>query len=69
LIEGKIFKHGTAEELAADEDVRRLYLGRNFELRRKDYLHEEAKNEGDSLKNIIETIAGSLDFPLDPGSP
>jgi lipopolysaccharide export system ATP-binding protein len=46
LIEGKIFKHGTAEELAADEDVRRLYLGRNFELRRKDYLHEEAqKNE------------------------
>ena len=43
LIEGKIFKHGTAEELAADHDVRRLYLGRNFELRRKDYLHEEAK--------------------------
>jgi lipopolysaccharide export system ATP-binding protein len=44
LIEGKIFKHGTAEELAADEDVRRLYLGRNFELRRKDYLHEEARS-------------------------
>lgn len=44
LIEGKIFKHGTAEELAADEDVRRLYLGRNFELKRKDYLHEEARN-------------------------
>lgn len=45
LIEGKIFKHGTAEELAADEDVRRLYLGRNFELKRKDYLHEEARGE------------------------
>ncbi len=43
LIEGKIFKHGTAEELAADEHVRRLYLGRNFELKRKDYLHEEAR--------------------------
>lgn len=43
LIEGKIFKHGTAEELAADEDVRRLYLGRNFELKRKEYLHQEAK--------------------------
>jgi len=42
LIEGKIFKHGTAEELAADDQVRRLYLGRNFELKRKDYLHEEA---------------------------
>jgi lipopolysaccharide export system ATP-binding protein len=46
LIDGKIFKHGTAEELAEDEQVRRLYLGRNFELKRKDYLHEEAKNMG-----------------------
>lgn len=45
LIEGKIFKHGTAEELAEDEDVRRLYLGRNFELKRKDYLHDEARAE------------------------
>src|SRR5690349_1321827 len=44
LIEGKIFKHGTAEELAADEQVRKLYLGRNFELKRKDYLHEEARS-------------------------
>ncbi len=42
LIDGKIFKHGTAEELAQDEQVRKLYLGRNFELKRKDYLHEEA---------------------------
>jgi lipopolysaccharide export system ATP-binding protein len=42
LIEGRIFKHGTAEELAADEQVRKLYLGRNFELKRKDWLHEEA---------------------------
>lgn len=43
LIDGQIFKHGTAEELAADEQVRRLYLGRNFELKRKDYLHEDAQ--------------------------
>jgi lipopolysaccharide export system ATP-binding protein len=43
LIEGKIYKHGTAEELANDEEVKRLYLGRNFELRRKDYLHDEAR--------------------------
>jgi lipopolysaccharide export system ATP-binding protein len=42
LIEGKIFKHGTADELANDEHVRRLYLGKNFELKRKDYLHEQA---------------------------
>jgi lipopolysaccharide export system ATP-binding protein len=41
LIEGKIFKHGTAEELAEDEQVKKLYLGRNFVLRRKDYLLQE----------------------------
>ena len=44
LIEGKIFKHGTAEELAVDEEVKRLYLGRNFELKRKDYLLEGWRN-------------------------
>lgn len=44
LIEGKIFKHGTAEELAVDEEVKRLYLGRNFELKRKDYLLEGWSN-------------------------
>jgi len=41
LIDGSIFKHGTAEELAGDEQVRRLYLGRNFELKRKDYLYDQ----------------------------
>jgi len=50
LIEGKIFKHGTAEELAEDEDVRRLYLGRNFELKRKDWLHEEARSFVDNAE-------------------
>jgi lipopolysaccharide export system ATP-binding protein len=48
MIEGEIFKHGTAEELAADDEVRRLYLGRNFELKRKDYLHEEAIKAGEA---------------------
>ena len=41
LIEGKIFKHGSAEELAADDQVRRLYLGTNFELKRKDWIIEK----------------------------
>ncbi len=50
LIEGKIFKHGSAEELAEDEQVREYYLGRNFELKRKDYLHEEARNESLGLE-------------------
>jgi lipopolysaccharide export system ATP-binding protein len=35
LFEGSILKSGTAEELAADEQVRRVYLGQNFELRKK----------------------------------
>lgn len=35
LFEGSILKSGTAEELAADEQVRRVYLGKNFELRKK----------------------------------
>jgi lipopolysaccharide export system ATP-binding protein len=35
LFEGKILKQGTAEELAEDEVVRRVYLGQNFELKRK----------------------------------
>jgi lipopolysaccharide export system ATP-binding protein len=34
LFEGRILKSGTAEELAADEQVRKVYLGQNFELRR-----------------------------------
>ncbi len=34
LFEGRILKAGTAQELAEDETVRRVYLGQNFELRR-----------------------------------
>lgn len=33
LYEGSIMKAGSAEELASDEEVRRVYLGQNFELR------------------------------------
>lgn len=35
MFEGTLLKAGTAEELAADEQVRRVYLGQNFELKRK----------------------------------
>jgi ABC-type multidrug transport system ATPase subunit len=64
LIDGKIFEHGTAEELAANEQVRRLYLGRNFELKRKDYLHDEAEKESEERKqtnpsNGIESVINS----------
>ena len=33
MFEGKLLKAGTAHELAADEQVRKLYLGENFELK------------------------------------
>jgi lipopolysaccharide export system ATP-binding protein len=51
LIEGKIFKHGTAEELAKNDQVKKLYLGRNFELKRKDYLLQEF--DPDSLPDSL----------------
>ena len=35
LFEGSILKAGSAEELAADEQVRKVYLGKHFELKRK----------------------------------
>ena len=35
MFEGSILKAGTAEELAADEMVRKVYLGKNFKLRKK----------------------------------
>jgi len=35
MFEGSILKHGVPEELAEDEMVRKVYLGQNFELRKK----------------------------------
>ena len=35
LFEGKVLKAGTAEELSQDEQVRKVYLGQNFDLRKK----------------------------------
>ncbi len=34
MVDGKLFKSGTAQELADDPQVRKVYLGQNFELRR-----------------------------------
>lgn len=44
MFEGNILKAGTAEELAADEMVRKVYLGKNFELRRKEINLDEPKD-------------------------
>ena len=64
LIEGKIFKHGTAEELAADEQVKKLYLGRNFELKRKDWLLQDnstGKNTAD-IGSVIRSVESALSW-------
>jgi lipopolysaccharide export system ATP-binding protein len=49
LFEGSILKAGSAEDLANDEQVRRVYLGKNFELRRTKEQKEKA-----AAKNIQE---------------
>ncbi len=52
MFEGSILKAGTAEELAADPMVRKVYLGKSFELRRKvidfDARAAEAKADADA---------------------
>jgi lipopolysaccharide export system ATP-binding protein len=40
LFEGKILKAGVAEDLASDEQVRKVYLGQHFELKRKNYTQQ-----------------------------
>lgn len=48
MFEGKLLRSGTAEELASDEEVKRLYLGRDFELKRKTWIHQEAQRNRNS---------------------
>jgi lipopolysaccharide export system ATP-binding protein len=63
LIEGKIFKHGTAEELAQDEQVKKLYLGRNFELKRKDWLLEDVDREKvPHIDSVIRSIENGVEW-------
>ncbi len=46
LYEGKILKTGSAEELAADPMVRKVYLGQNFELKKSHRLTQEMIRTG-----------------------
>ena len=59
LFEGSILREGTAEALASDEMVRNVYLGANFELRKKSYdnvdgveksVTKDAQKEKDAVK-------------------
>ncbi|MCX6238985.1 MAG: LPS export ABC transporter ATP-binding protein [Bacteroidia bacterium] len=48
LYDGRFLNSGTAEELAANDEVRRLYLGQNFELRRPVVQKPETPNDTSS---------------------
>ena len=55
LFEGSILKAGTAEELANDEQVRRVYLGQNFELRPTKKA-EEQKSENKLIDDVLDYL-------------
>lgn len=60
LFEGSILREGSAESLAADEMVRKVYLGENFELRKKSYdLTEEDDAITEDSKEIVTKNAAS----------
>lgn len=58
LFEGKVLFQGTAQELANNEIVREKYLGRDFELKRRNFEYlNQTENEGTGITDIID--AGS----------
>ena len=67
LYEGRILKAGTAEELAADPMVRKVYLGQHFELKKSHQLTQEMKNrKGEELRAAAEDPQNSPEKGADP---
>lgn len=62
LFEGGILRSGTAEQLAEDPQVRKVYLGHNFELRRTDFSESQADRDirENELKTDDERNAGYI---------
>ena len=52
MVDGKLFKDGTAEELASDPQVRKVYLGQNFELRRSKVTMKNNDNWPDPSESL-----------------
>jgi lipopolysaccharide export system ATP-binding protein len=52
MVDGKLFKDGTAEELASDPQVRKVYLGQNFELRRSKVTLQNNDNWPDPSESL-----------------
>ena len=57
LYEGRILKTGTAEDLANDEMVRRVYLGKNFQLRNTPATNAALHPQNDAVKKDAEAPA------------
>jgi lipopolysaccharide export system ATP-binding protein len=65
MVDGKLFKSGTAEELANDPQVRKVYLGQNFELRRARVTTDDGWNDlpdapipGEIIKDVPDKASG-----------
>ena len=57
LYEGKVLKTGSPEELAADPEVRKRYLGKHFELRRSPTIDRLRQQGAEAQRSVSETDA------------
>ena len=74
LYEGKILKTGSAEELAADPMVRKVYLGQNFELKKSHRLTQEmirtgVKTTDNGAEETPEAAETTEQTPTEPATP
>ena len=69
LYEGKILKTGTAEELAADPMVRKVYLGQHFELKKSHQITQEMKNRKAAEAAPRTSEADAAQKPADAAAP
>ena len=65
LYEGKILKTGTAEDLAADEMVRRVYLGSNFELRTSPQMKRQQREQEERDREEALRALGHVSEPTE----
>ncbi len=65
LYEGKILKTGTAEDLANDEMVRRVYLGRNFELRTSPQMKRKLREQEEREREEALRALGHISEPTE----
>ncbi len=74
LYEGKILKTGSAEELAADPMVRKVYLGQNFELKKSHRLTQEmirtgVKTTDNGAEETPKAAETTEQTPTEPATP